>query len=200
MTMQKTFTTKTPLMAGYAILAAALVLSSGCSSDESDSQSKSMGTQTSAMDVKQPGVVDEPKVALQPAPAPAPMTEPEVAEAPVAPVEKKVEAVQEAVKDVVQQDVKEVQKVQETVATEPEVASVNGQAAYATCLGCHGANAEGGVGPRLNDQTPEAIVAKLEKYKAGEQLGPMTGMMAPMAAGLTAADMKAISEYVVTLK
>ena len=56
------------------------------------------------------------------------------------------------------------------------------------------------MGPRLNNQTPEDIIAKLEKYKAGEQLGPMTGMMAPMAAGLTADDMKAIAEYVVTLK
>jgi cytochrome c len=74
-----------------------------------------------------------------------------------------------------------------------------GQAAYATCIGCHGAAAEGGVGPKLAGQAPADIVAKLNAYKAGEQVGPMTSMMAPMAAGLSDADMANIAAYVAGL-
>ncbi len=74
-----------------------------------------------------------------------------------------------------------------------------GQAAFATCVGCHGANAEGGVGPKLAGQSADAIKEKLHKYKAGEQMGPMTSMMAPMAAGLSDADIENIAAYVSTL-
>ncbi|QCU90583.1 c-type cytochrome [Thiomicrorhabdus sediminis] len=74
-----------------------------------------------------------------------------------------------------------------------------GQAAYATCIGCHGGAAEGGVGPKLAGQAAADIVAKLQKYKAGEQVGPMTSMMAPMAAGLSDADMENIAAYVAGL-
>ncbi|QKI88775.1 c-type cytochrome [Thiomicrorhabdus xiamenensis] len=71
-----------------------------------------------------------------------------------------------------------------------------GQASYATCAGCHGGAGEGGVGPKLAGQNAADIVAKLQKYKAGEQVGPMTSMMAPMAAGLSDADMENIAAYV----
>jgi len=74
-----------------------------------------------------------------------------------------------------------------------------GQGAYATCIGCHGAAGEGGVGPKLSGQAPADIVSKLKKYKAGEQVGPMTSMMAPMAAGLSDADIDNIAAYVATL-
>ena len=74
-----------------------------------------------------------------------------------------------------------------------------GQAAYATCVGCHGAAAEGGVGPKLAGAATESTIAKLQAYKAGEQVGPMTSMMAPMAAGLSDADMANIAAYVAGL-
>jgi cytochrome c553 len=74
-----------------------------------------------------------------------------------------------------------------------------GQAAFATCVGCHGAAGEGGVGPKLAGQSAEAIKEKLHKYKNGEQVGPMTSMMAPMAAGLSDADIDNIAAYVATL-
>ncbi|MDG6778439.1 c-type cytochrome [Thiomicrorhabdus sp. zzn3] len=74
-----------------------------------------------------------------------------------------------------------------------------GQAAYATCAGCHGGAGEGGVGPKLAGQAAADISAKLHKYKAGEQVGPMTSMMAPMAAGLSDADIENIAAYVATL-
>ncbi len=163
--MQKVLNTKVSRLVSYALLSSAVVLSAGCSGDTEEAQpAETVSAQQNTMDVKQPAVVEAPKVALQPAPAA------------VAVVEEKVEAATEV------------------------VAAPSGEKAYATCVGCHGAKAEGGLGPRLNNQTPEDIIAKLEKYKAGEQMGPMTGMMAPMAASLTADDMKAIAEYVVTLK
>ncbi|WP_321276732.1 c-type cytochrome [Thiomicrorhabdus indica] len=74
-----------------------------------------------------------------------------------------------------------------------------GQAAYATCAGCHGGAGEGGVGPKLAGQDPAKVVELLQKYKAGEQVGPMTSMMAPMAAGLSDADMENIAAYVAGL-
>lgn len=74
-----------------------------------------------------------------------------------------------------------------------------GQAAYSTCVGCHGAAGEGGVGPKLAGQSADDIKTKLHKYKAGEQMGPMTSMMAPMAAGLSDADIENIAAYVATM-
>lgn len=74
-----------------------------------------------------------------------------------------------------------------------------GQAAYGTCIGCHGAAGEGGVGPKLAGADPASTVAKLKKYKAGEQVGPMTSMMAPMAMGLSESDMENIAAYVAGL-
>ncbi len=177
--MKKVLNTKISHLVSYALLSGAVVLSAGCSGDSDEAQpAEKAATQQNTMDVKQPAVVETPKVALQPAPAPV--------------IEEKAEAAKEVVKETPKEAVNEVVK---QVAVAP-----SGEAAYATCVGCHGAKAEGGLGPRLNNQKPEDIVAKLEKYKAGEQLGPMTGMMAPMAAGLSTDDMQAVAEYVVTLK
>ncbi len=74
-----------------------------------------------------------------------------------------------------------------------------GKAAYATCVGCHGANAEGGVGPKLAGKTAADVAQKLRDYKAGKQVGPMTSMMAPMAAGLSDADIDNIAAYTASL-
>ncbi|MGM0541219.1 MAG: c-type cytochrome [Pseudomonadota bacterium] len=177
--MQKKLNTKITRLVSYALLSGAVVLSSGCSNDAEDAKDAEkaklaeMGitTQQNAMDVKQPEVVEAPKESLQPAPV----------------VEEKVETPKEEPKEEPKEAVPEV------------IAAPSGAQAYATCIGCHGANAEGGVGPRLNNQNPEDIVDKLERYKAGEQVGPMTGMMAPMAASLTTDEMQAIADYVVTL-
>ena len=74
----------------------------------------------------------------------------------------------------------------------------SGASAYASCVGCHGAVGEGGVGPRLAGQTKTEIVAKLNRYKVGEQVGPMTAMMAPMAQNLSADEVQLVSEYIAT--
>ncbi len=70
-----------------------------------------------------------------------------------------------------------------------------GQAAYASCAGCHGAAAEGAMGPKMAGVAAADTAAKLRKYKNGEQVGPMTAMMAPIAAGLSDADIENIAAY-----
>mgnify|MGYP006974249353 CR=1 FL=1 len=89
--MKKRFNFKATAVFSTAILGSALFLA-GCSgdSDEAKTASAPVAEQT-AMDVKQPTPAAEPKVALQPAPAPAP-----VAEVPAA-VEEKVAEVKEVV-------------------------------------------------------------------------------------------------------
>lgn len=74
-----------------------------------------------------------------------------------------------------------------------------GKAKFGMCVTCHGAAGEGGVGPKLAGQATGDIVSKLNDYKAGKQRGPMTSMMAPMAAGLSDADVQNVAAYVATL-
>ncbi|MDX1795752.1 MAG: c-type cytochrome [Hydrogenovibrio sp.] len=75
-----------------------------------------------------------------------------------------------------------------------------GEATFATCAGCHGADAHGGVGPKLAGLPAKKVVELLHKYKNGEQMGPMTSMMAPMAAGLSDSDIENVAAYVSGLK
>jgi cytochrome c553 len=197
MTLQTLFTKTAPKVVSMALLSSALLLS-GCSDDKTESAQTGANN---AMDVKQPGPETAKVESLQTAPAA------------VAEVEEVAVEVKEAAKEMVEEAKVEAKQVVETAEVEAAVAvkevkalasemvaSASGASDYATCVGCHGANAEGGVGPRLNDQPVAEIVAKLEKYKAGEQVGPMTGMMAPMATGLSTATMESIAQYVVTLK
>jgi len=175
--MKKRFNAKTTVVLS-AVLGSAVLLA-GCSGDSEEAQKAAApAAEQNTMAVNQPAPVEAPKVALQPEPAP----------------------VQEAVKEVEQKVVEKVEEVQAVVTEKVEavVAAPNGEKLYATCVGCHGASGEGGVGPRLNNQTVDDVVAKLEKYKAGEQIGPMTGMMAPMASPLSSDDMKAVAEYITT--
>ncbi|WP_321323780.1 c-type cytochrome [Thiomicrorhabdus sp.] len=183
--MKKRFNFKTTAFLSTALLSSALLLG-GCSGDNDDAtQAQAPAEQQNTMAVKQPEPTAAPKEALQAEPAAS-------NEETVAKVEENLDAIKEQVVTDKVEDAKE--EVAAVVAAAP-----SGEKLYATCVGCHGAKAEGGVGPRLNNQKPEDIVAKLKKYKSGEQMGPMTAMMAPMASGLSDDDMKAIADYVTTL-
>ena len=187
--MKTRFNLKNGTALAALLLSGSLVLS-GCSGDSDDAKDTAQTTQDT-MAVKQPEPAAAPKADLKPE-----MTEQ---------VEQKAaEMVQEAetmaTETVEKAETAAAEVVEEAKAAvaeaAPQAAGVNGQQAYSTCVGCHGANGEGGVGPQLNNQAPADIVAKLEKYKAGEQLGPMTGMMAPMAQGLSSEQMHAIAEFI----
>lgn len=75
-----------------------------------------------------------------------------------------------------------------------------GQAKIASCTACHGAQGQGGVGPKLQGQKPEVIVKKLTAYKNKQQVGPQSQLMWGIAAGLSSADIANIAAYTATLK
>lgn len=75
-----------------------------------------------------------------------------------------------------------------------------GKAKYTTCAACHGAQGQGGAGPKLAGQPAAAIEKKLTTYKNKGQIGAQSQLMWGMAAGLTPADIKNIAAYTATLK
>ena len=79
------------------------------------------------------------------------------------------------------------------------VAALPGEAKYAACGACHGAQGGGGVGPALAGQTVEYIVGRLNQYKAGEKVGSQSNLMWGQAAGLSDQDMNDLAEYIATL-
>lgn len=102
------------------------------------------------------------------------------------------ESVSETTKEAINEASEE---VNETVAA----SSVSGQEVYSTCVGCHGANGEGGVGPKLAGQAEDALVAKLKTYRSGKEIGPMSAMMIPNAQQLSDDEIEAVSNYITTL-
>ena len=76
---------------------------------------------------------------------------------------------------------------------------VKGQASFATCSGCHGADGNSGTpaNPKLAQQHPEYIVKQLQEYKSGKRAN---AIMAGIAAGLTEEDMRNIAFWVTTSK
>ena len=78
--------------------------------------------------------------------------------------------------------------------------AAQGKAKYATCVACHGAQGQGGVGLKLQGQKADVIVKKLTAYKNKQQVGPQSQLMWGMAAGSTPADMANIAAYTATLK
>ena len=83
-----------------------------------------------------------------------------------------------------------------------QVAAVDalpGQAKYAGCLACHGANGEGGIGPMLAGKSAEYIVGRLTAYRAGETVGAQSSLMWGQAAGLSDTDISDLAEYTSSL-
>lgn len=79
---------------------------------------------------------------------------------------------------------------------QPKAPADKGAEVYGQCVGCHGPRGGGGVGPRLAGQSADALMRKLKDYKAGKQMGPQTAMMAPIAQGLSDADIEAVANYI----
>lgn len=90
------------------------------------------------------------------------------------------------------------EKPAEVEAADTTVAVASGQSLYATCMGCHGATGSGGVGPQLTGKSKDFLVDRMKAYRAGEQIGPMTAMMAPMAAAMTDEEIDRVVDYVLT--
>lgn len=75
-----------------------------------------------------------------------------------------------------------------------------GKRYYAQCIGCHGANGEGGVGPKLAGQDALTITNKLVSYRSGETLGAQSALMWSVAKPMTDADIDNLGAYVETMK
>ena len=72
-----------------------------------------------------------------------------------------------------------------------------GKAKYQTCVSCHGAEAKGqAIFPALAGKDAEYLADKLTRYRAGEQIGPTTALMAPHAQSLTDEDIANVSAYI----
>jgi len=166
---------KKSLLAGSLAAIFALGLA-GCSEEKAEPLSSDSGAGVSAPAADQPSAADVKQ------PEPVAVVEP----APTIEAEPTVEKVEEVVKEVET-------KVEEVVTAVATPVSASGASVYGSCVGCHGASGEGGVGPKLAGQTSADIADKLNKYKAGEQIGPMTPMMAPMAEGLSPDDIATVS-------
>ena len=74
-----------------------------------------------------------------------------------------------------------------------------GQQAFAGCIACHGANGEGGVGPKLAGQSAADIADKLMRYQGGETLGSQSALMWSQAAQLSSQDIDNIAAFVESL-
>jgi cytochrome c553 len=76
--------------------------------------------------------------------------------------------------------------------------SSEGKAKFGSCSGCHGAKAEGrGTFPKLSGQNPEYIAKQLHAFAKGEH---KNSPMNSIAAGLSEEDIKALSNYLGSLK
>lgn len=70
-----------------------------------------------------------------------------------------------------------------------------------SCAACHGAMAQGqGAFPKLAGRSADELASLLNDYKAGKTKGPQSAMMMPIAAKLSADEIKALAVYLAELK
>ncbi len=90
-----------------------------------------------------------------------------------------------------------VAKAEPVKVSKPDTAK--GQASFATCASCHGADGNSGTpaNPKLSQQHPEYLVKQLQEFKSGKRAN---AIMAGFAAGLSEDDMKNIAFWVASNK
>jgi cytochrome c553 len=75
-----------------------------------------------------------------------------------------------------------------------------GKAKFATCISCHGAQGQGqAIFPKLAGKSAADTAALLQRYRAGETVGPNTALMAPQAKALSDEDIANLAAYIETL-
>lgn len=130
-----------------------------------------------------------------PSTAAPPMTEPAVATTPT--------TVQKAI-DPAEQKAPAAPAAPSTATNQNQVSAADiaaGKAKYGSfCAGCHGPKAEGIANyPKLTGQGAAVITTKLETFRAGQKIGPMSGSMIPIARMLTEAEVKQVAAYLGSL-
>ena len=71
-----------------------------------------------------------------------------------------------------------------------------GEKLWGGCMGCHGQNGEGGLGPKLSGQTFDYISGRLITYKGRGTVGKQSNMMWSQASALSDQDIDAVSKYI----
>ena len=80
-------------------------------------------------------------------------------------------------------------------------ATGRGQTKYTTmCSGCHGATAQGIVGPKLTGQTAEELTAKMNTYRNRGNVGPRSAMMWGVASQLGDGDVEVLVKHITNLE
>lgn len=74
-----------------------------------------------------------------------------------------------------------------------------GQQAYVSCIACHGAKGEGGIGPALAGQQASDIATMLIQYRNGETRGGQSALMWSQAAQLDDTAIDNLAAYIQTL-
>lgn len=81
-----------------------------------------------------------------------------------------------------------------SVARGKDLAQHWGKGAYA-CATCHGANYQGGLGPRLAGRSPSYLARQLYNFKSGARGGPASAQMAQVTKGMRVSDMVALAAF-----
>lgn len=75
-----------------------------------------------------------------------------------------------------------------------------GKAKFAVCQSCHGPTGQGqAIFPKIAGKPAGDTIALLNRYRAGETLGPQTALMAPQAKLLSEEDIANVAAYIATL-
>ena len=75
-----------------------------------------------------------------------------------------------------------------------------GKAKFAVCQSCHGPTGQGqAIFPKIAGKPAEDTIALLNRYRAGETVGPQTTLMAPQAKLLSDEEIADVAAYIATL-
>ncbi|SOT44236.1 c-type cytochrome [Burkholderia cenocepacia] len=80
--------------------------------------------------------------------------------------------------------------------------SAAGQAKFALCIACHGADGRTPTSPgfpKISGQNPSYVAAALHAYKSGQRNGGLAHIMQPMAEALSDQDIDNLASYIATL-
>jgi len=76
-----------------------------------------------------------------------------------------------------------------------------GKAKYTTCMGCHGPTGAGqAIFPKVAGKDVEYLVDVMQKYRAGEAVGPNSMMMMPHAMNLSDQDIADLAAYMASME